>query len=88
MSKVSTLWHLFRLGSPLLTILKLYNPDYQFNQTFEDITPNGQYTNSTKKAIYNFLVFCKDELGIQSEEDTFTITDLYKDDIEGFIKVH
>lgn len=43
-------------------------------------------TNSCKASVYHFILACKKELEFR-EDQLFTITELYKDDTNGFVKV-
>jgi len=48
--------------------------------------PGLNTVNSCKASVYYFLVACKKQLDF-SESDLFTITDLYSNDTNGFVKV-
>jgi cell division control protein 24 len=83
---ISVLWHAFRAGG-LFLIGQLAAP----STTPPDLdtlvqTPKGVYTNACKKAVYQFIVICKQSLGFL-EEDLFSISELYKDDTNCFVKV-
>ncbi|KAI8914354.1 hypothetical protein EDD86DRAFT_199148 [Gorgonomyces haynaldii] len=78
------LWNCFRLGAPLCHLFNQLRPKTQL--TIPDVSGMESYTNVCKKCIFHFLVACKEER-IVPEEEYFTITDLYKDDINGLVKV-
>ncbi|KAF9432484.1 hypothetical protein BGZ76_010721 [Entomortierella beljakovae] len=81
---VNQLWVLFRLGSPLCCIFNGLRPRelLKINNTDTNLSNN----NACKAAVFRFLVACRTELQF-SEEDLFTITELYQDDTNGFVKV-
>jgi cell division control protein 24 len=42
--------------------------------------------NKSKACVYHFIVACKEQLQF-SEDELFTVTDLYQNDTNGFVKV-
>lgn len=82
---VSILWNCFRLGAPLCHLLNQAGP--QRPLVVPDVSNfSGVYSNVQKKPIYHFIVACKQELGIP-DEDIFSISEMYKDDMNGFVKI-
>jgi cell division control protein 24 len=81
---ISVLWHAFRAGG-LLLVGQLAAPSTIVLDTLAE-TPKGVYSNACKKAVYQFIVICKQSLGFV-EEDLFSISELYKDDTNCFVKV-
>ncbi|OAD66085.1 hypothetical protein PHYBLDRAFT_10626, partial [Phycomyces blakesleeanus NRRL 1555(-)] len=80
---LSKLWAMARLGSPLCTIFNVLSPETPLHI---DADPTHSTLNTCKKSIYHFLVGCRNQLAF-TEEDVFTISDLYQDDTNGFVKV-
>ncbi|KAI8082502.1 uncharacterized protein B0P05DRAFT_468116 [Gilbertella persicaria] len=79
---LSKLWDLCRRGAPLATLFNALNPDEPLKI---DFTQNQQ-VNECKKTVYHFIVACRNQLKF-NEEDLFTLSDLYKDNTNGFVKV-
>lgn len=77
---LSKLWSICRRGAPLATLLNALNPEEPLKyQTSSQI-------NECKKIVYHFIVACRKQLDF-TEEDVFTLSDLYKDNTNGFVKV-
>lgn len=84
---VATLWACFRLGKPLCILYNALKPKAPLPLRPISIPPNAtSYPNSCKKAVYDFVVACKKELGMD-ENNLFTISGLYKDDTNEFVKL-
>lgn len=79
---VSILQECFRLGVPLCHLYNQNNP--QLPLEIESVQ-HGVYGKTSKKALYHFITSCKEVLGLHDQ--TLGITDLYKDDTSGFVKV-
>ncbi|KAF8985164.1 hypothetical protein CPC16_002436 [Podila verticillata] len=77
---VSQLWALFRLGEPLACIYNALRPRTPLQINNADLNRTG------KAWVFHFLVGCWEELQIPKEE-SFTISELYQDDTNGFVKV-
>ncbi|KAI9286560.1 hypothetical protein BC943DRAFT_320941 [Umbelopsis sp. AD052] len=80
---LSKLWQIARQGSSLCLLFNTLKPEtpLKINQD-----PGLNTVNVCKASVYHFLVACKKELEF-SESDLFTITDLYSNDTNGFVKV-
>ncbi|KAH8550814.1 hypothetical protein BGW37DRAFT_457143 [Umbelopsis sp. PMI_123] len=80
---LSKLWQIARQGSSLCLLFNTLKPEtpLKINQD-----PGLNTVNSCKASVYHFLVACKKQLDF-SESDLFTITDLYSNDTNGFVKV-
>ncbi|KAI9316775.1 hypothetical protein BX666DRAFT_1946753 [Dichotomocladium elegans] len=79
---LSKLWSLCRRGAPLCTLFNALNPAKPLK-----VDPNlNLKQNACKASVYHFIVACRDQLHF-SEDELFTITDLYQDDTNGFVKV-
>ncbi|KAM3584613.1 Guanine nucleotide exchange factor for Cdc42p [Umbelopsis sp. WA50703] len=80
---LSKLWQIARQGSSLCLLFNTLKPEtpLKINQD-----PGLNTVNSCKASVYHFLVACKKQLEF-SESDLFTITDLYSNDTNGFVKV-
>ncbi|KAG0204675.1 hypothetical protein BGX28_003463 [Mortierella sp. GBA30] len=81
---VSQLWVLFRLGAPLACIFNGLRPKQplKINNTSASLSN----VNACKASVFHFLVSCLQELHFK-DEDLFTISELYQDDTNGFVKV-
>ncbi|KAG0220892.1 hypothetical protein B0O80DRAFT_421120 [Mortierella sp. GBAus27b] len=80
---VNQLWVLFRLGSPLAHLFNALRPREPIRISSESNLSN---INTCKAYVYKFLVACRKELQF-GENDLFSISDLYLDDTNGFVKV-
>ncbi len=81
---VHQLWGLFRLGSPLACIFNGLRPKEPLKINNADTSLSN--VNACKASVFRFLVACRQELQF-SEDDLFTISELYQDDTNGFVKV-
>ncbi|KAI9323598.1 hypothetical protein BX666DRAFT_2016780 [Dichotomocladium elegans] len=81
---LSKLWSICRRGTPLCILFNALHPELPLKVADRD--PNLNQLNTCKASVYHFLVACRNQLGFP-EEDVFTITDLYQDDTNGFVKV-
>ncbi|KAF9403146.1 hypothetical protein BGZ94_004692, partial [Podila epigama] len=79
---VSQLWALFRLGEPLAALYNALRPRIPLQINKSD-SPN--HIRTAKAWVFHFLVGCWEELQIPKEE-LFTISELYQDDTNGFVK--
>lgn len=80
---LSKLTLICRQGFPLCTLYNALKPEKLLSV---DTDPNLNAVNSCKANVYHFIVACRQHL-LFPEEDMFTITDLYQDDTNGFVKV-
>ncbi|RUS20845.1 Dbl homology domain-containing protein, partial [Jimgerdemannia flammicorona] len=80
---LTKLWQICRQGLSLCLLFNTLRPDKLIK--LDDISGpnNGQ---SAKKAVYRFIVACKEELRT-SDDELFTITELNQNDTNGFVKV-
>ena len=83
---VAVLWGCFRLGAPLCHLANLLPSMRTKLLPIPDVSGITTYNNTCKKCVYHFLIVCKDELKIPDDQ-LFNISELYKDDTNGFIKV-
>ncbi|KAF9352708.1 hypothetical protein BGX34_012019 [Mortierella sp. NVP85] len=81
---VSQLWVLFRLGTPLACIFNGLRPTKPLEVNNTNLTLSN--INTCKASVFRFLVGCRQELQFK-DEDLFTISELYQDDTNGFVKV-
>lgn len=81
---VTLLWQTFRLGHPLCALFNALKP--QKEAVIEEIKPGTSELKTSKKNVFHFLVSCREELKLKPEQ-IFTITQLYQDDTNGFVKV-
>ncbi|CAO3679560.1 unnamed protein product [Rhizopus stolonifer] len=72
-----------RQGFPLW---KLYNAVNPIHPLVVETDPNLNAVNSCKAVVYYFIVACRDKLSLP-EEDMFSISDVYQNDTNGFVKV-
>ncbi|TPX72704.1 hypothetical protein SpCBS45565_g00012 [Spizellomyces sp. 'palustris'] len=82
---VAVIWACFRLGSPFCHLYNQLRPRKRL-QVPELPTVAPPYNNTCKKAVYEFVVACKAELQLE-ETELFTISGLYKDDTNEFVKL-
>ncbi|KAI9269651.1 hypothetical protein EDC94DRAFT_645910 [Helicostylum pulchrum] len=80
---LSKLTLICRQGFPLCTLYNALNPVKSLSV---DTDPNLNAVNSCKANVYHFIVACRQDL-LFPEEDMFTISDLYQNDTNGFVKV-
>lgn len=80
---LSKLWTICRRGSPLCNLFNALNTEKTLKV---DRNPSLNQVNTCKASVYHFIVACRDQLKF-TEDELFTITDLYQDDTNGFVKV-
>ncbi|KAI8097158.1 uncharacterized protein BX664DRAFT_325678 [Halteromyces radiatus] len=80
---LSKLWHICRRGSSLCTLYNALKPEHPLKV---DQNPSLNSVNACKASVYHFIVACRKEL-LFPEDEMFTITDLYQNDTNGFVKV-
>jgi cell division control protein 24 len=73
-----------RQGFPLCKLYNALNPE---EPLAVDSDPKLNAVNSCKANVYHFIVGCRAKL-LLAEEDMFTISDLYQNDTNGFVKVN
>ena len=83
---VAVLWGCFRLGAPLCFIVNMFDEYRRAPLSVPDVSQLTTYSNVCKKCVYHFLIACKELLGLP-EDQLFTISELYRDDTSGFVKV-
>ncbi|KAI7847930.1 hypothetical protein BDC45DRAFT_547368 [Circinella umbellata] len=81
---LSKLWSICRRGLPLCILFNALQPETPLK--VDDRDPNLNQINTCKASVYHFLVACRTQLEFP-EDDVFTITDLYSNDTNGFVKV-
>lgn len=80
---VSLLWQCFRKGSSLCVLFNALKPAKPLIVNSEAHLTS---INACKASVYHFLLACRNELGY-GDDDLFSISQLYQDDTNGFIKV-
>ncbi|KAJ1948943.1 Guanine nucleotide exchange factor for Cdc42p [Linderina macrospora] len=80
---IQLLWDMFRQGTSLCVLYNALGPAEPLRTTLDDV-PNT--LNQRKDRVYRFVKACK-ENQIVRDEDLFTISDLFKDDTNSFVKV-
>ncbi len=80
---VTQLWQCFRLGSPLCALFNTMNPDVEL-----PVNPdaNRSNANACKAQVMKFIIALKEKLG-WDPDDIFTVSQLYLNDTNGFVKV-
>lgn len=78
---LNKIWDICRQGIPLAALFNALNPRIPI-----PIDRSSTRLNDCKKNVYHFIVSCRQDL-LLKEEELFTLSDLYKDSINGFIKV-
>lgn len=80
---VKALWTAFRTGAALCALYNGGRPKEPLEvKDLDDLTS----LNDCKKSVYRFLLACKTELQFRDNQ-LFSISELYKDDTNGFVKV-
>ncbi|ODQ81371.1 hypothetical protein BABINDRAFT_160720 [Babjeviella inositovora NRRL Y-12698] len=77
---VTQLWKLCQQGSPLCLLFNVIKPSQALPVVASDDL------RICKKSVYDFLIACKVHLNFQDEE-LFTISDVFANQSEGFLKV-
>ncbi|KAJ3302948.1 hypothetical protein HDU76_005434 [Blyttiomyces sp. JEL0837] len=87
MDPVAVLWNAFRLGAPLCMIYNQLSPN-QSPLNVGDVSGIrvGEYKKVCKDNVYHFILACRNELNL-AEAGDFSISELYKDETHGFMKV-
>lgn len=80
---VNYLWKCFRVGASLCHLYNATLPDIELSTRTEATTSN---LNACKAEVYHFLLACKNHLQF-GDEDLFTISELYSENTNGFVKV-
>lgn len=80
---VSDLWKCFRIGASLCHLYNATLPDIELS-----VRPDASMhnMNACKAEVYHFLLACKKHLHF-ADEDLFTISELYSENTNGFVKV-
>lgn len=82
---LSKLWSICRRGLPLCILFNALQSEEPLK--VDDRDPKLNQINTCKASVYHFLVACRTQLEFP-EDDVFTITDLYSNDTNGFVKVY
>lgn len=82
---VTQLWQCFRLGTPLCVLFNALAPEYARKLPL-NVEGNLSSANACKALVMRFLIALKEQLGWTPEE-TFTVTQLYVNDTNGFVRV-
>ncbi|KAI8343985.1 hypothetical protein BC941DRAFT_386335 [Chlamydoabsidia padenii] len=80
---LTKLWRICQRGSPLCTLYNALEPESPLKV---DQNPSLNSVNTCKASVYHFIVACRKEL-LFPEDEMFTISDLYQNDTNGFVKV-
>lgn len=79
---LTKLWELCRRGTPLATLFNALHPA----EPLKMLNIPQQQMSECKKTVYHFIVACRNQL-LFTEEQVFTLSDVYKDSTNGFVKV-
>lgn len=90
-SNFQILWNSFRQGASLCFLLELYSPNSIENvndlpRDMHLLDYTAFTTNDCKANVYKVLVASRQKLGLQ-ESELFSLSELYRDETQGFIKV-
>lgn len=80
---VSQLWKCFRTGAPLCWLMNQLGPATVLQISSD---PSRSNANECKKQVAKFIIALKAELG-WDPDDIFTVSQLYLNDTNGFVKV-
>ncbi|CDH50181.1 related to cdc24-gtp gdp exchange factor forcdc42p [Lichtheimia corymbifera JMRC:FSU:9682] len=78
---LSKLWSICRQGSNLCLLFNTLRSDTPIK-----LQQNDGTSMKPKACVYHFIIACRDHLKLP-EDQLFTVTDLYQDDTNGFVKV-
>lgn len=81
---VTHLWQCFRLGTPLCQLYNQLAPEV--NEIPLTVEANLSNANACKALVMRFLIALKEKLG-WDPDDTFTVSQLYLNDTNGFVRV-
>ncbi|KAJ2159541.1 Guanine nucleotide exchange factor for Cdc42p [Coemansia sp. RSA 552] len=83
LNPIQLLWDTFRQGTSLCVIYNALQPAEPLSTTLDE---SSNLLRQRKDRVYRFVKACKDNQ-IVKEEDLFTISELFKDDTNSFVKV-
>lgn len=83
---VSTLWQCFRLGRSLCTLFNLYAGRTGLEPIPLTVDPKLSNANACKALVMRFVIALKERIG-WPPDDTFTVSQLYLNDTNGFVRV-
>ncbi|KAJ2843715.1 Guanine nucleotide exchange factor for Cdc42p, partial [Coemansia brasiliensis] len=83
LNPIQLLWDTFRQGTSLCVIYNALQPAEPLSTTLDE---SSNLLRQRKDRVYRFVKACKDN-HIVKEEDLFTISELFKDDTNSFVKV-
>lgn len=83
---VSTLWQCFRLGRSLCTLFNLYAGRTGLEAIPLSVDPKLSNANACKALVMRFVIALKEKIG-WPPDDTFTVSQLYLNDTNGFVRV-
>ncbi|KAJ1776100.1 Guanine nucleotide exchange factor for Cdc42p, partial [Coemansia sp. RSA 1824] len=83
LNPIQLLWDTFRQGTSLCVIYNALQPVEPLSTTLDE---SSNLLRQRKDRVYRFVKACKDNR-IVREEDLFTISELFKDDTNSFVKV-
>ncbi|KAJ1788349.1 Guanine nucleotide exchange factor for Cdc42p, partial [Coemansia sp. RSA 2399] len=83
LNPIQLLWDTFRQGTSLCVIYNALRPAEPLSTTLDE---SQNILRQRKDRVYRFVKACKDNQ-IVRDEDLFTISELFKDDTNSFVKV-
>ncbi|KAJ1806304.1 Guanine nucleotide exchange factor for Cdc42p, partial [Coemansia sp. RSA 2599] len=83
LNPIQLLWDTFRQGTSLCVIYNALRPEEPLDTSLDE---SKNILRQRKDRVYRFVKACK-EHHIVRDEDLFTITELFKDDTNSFVKV-
>lgn len=78
---LTKLWHICKQGASLCYLYNTLQPEKPI-----EVKTTKSEANKSKACVYHFIVKCRDELHF-AEDTLFTISDLYQNDTNKFVKV-
>jgi len=79
---LTKLWHICKDGSSLCYLYNTLKPDTPITVSKN----NSSAANKSKACVYHFIIACRDQLHFP-EDTLFTVTELFQNDTNGFVKV-
>ncbi|GAN10188.1 conserved hypothetical protein [Mucor ambiguus] len=80
---LTKLWHICKDGSSLCYLFNTLKPDTPITVSKN----NSSAANKTKACVYHFVIACRDQLHFP-EDTLFTVTELFQNDTNGFVKAN
>jgi cell division control protein 24 len=81
---MSRLWHFCRQGTSLCLLFNTLGPKAPIPLVEQDLSPTP--VHKPKHYVYHFIIACLEQLPFDSDS-FFSLTDVFEDDTNGFVRV-